>query len=103
MPPWELTEAAEEDLRGIASYTISRWGPNQALRYAAVLDAHFKSIALRSARTRTFLPNRPELRVSRVESHYVFHLEREHGCPLILAVFHERMDLMVRLRARLDD
>jgi plasmid stabilization system protein ParE len=45
----------------------------------------------------------PELRVSRIDHHYVFHLNREKQCPLILAVFHESMDLMTRLRARLRD
>ena len=52
---------------------------------------------------RIFLRHRPELRVSRARHHYVFHLEREKRCPLILAVFHEHMDLMSRLRARLGD
>jgi toxin ParE1/3/4 len=47
------------------------------------------------------LKHRPELLVSRCEHHYVFHLVRKKQCPLILAVFHESMDLMVRLRERL--
>ena len=39
--------------------------------------------------------------VARIEHHYVFHLVREDQCPLILAVLHENMDLMNRLRDRL--
>lgn len=78
-------------------------GPKQAARYAALLDAHFEKIGTDNARTRIFLQHRPELRVSRVGHHYVFHSEREKGVPLILAVLHERMDLMNRLRARLGD
>ncbi|HYG36837.1 MAG TPA: type II toxin-antitoxin system RelE/ParE family toxin [Clostridia bacterium] len=101
MPNYELTESAEEDLKNIAVYTISKWGPKQAVRYGALFDAHFESIGSGKARTRIFLQHRPELRVSRVEHHYVFHLEREKQCPLILAVFHESMDLMARLRDRL--
>jgi toxin ParE1/3/4 len=103
MPNFELTKAADEDLKGIALYTLSKWGPKQAARYAAALDAHFEAIGNGKARTRIFLQHRPELRVSRVDRHYVFHLEREKQHPLILAVFHEHMDLMTRLRARLGD
>ena len=103
MANYELTAAADEDLKSIALYTISKWGPAQAARYAAFLEAHFEAIGSGKARTRIFLRHRPELRVSRARRHYVFHLEREKQCPLILAVFHENMDLMTRLRARLGD
>ncbi|HTV38974.1 MAG TPA: type II toxin-antitoxin system RelE/ParE family toxin [Candidatus Sulfotelmatobacter sp.] len=103
MPNYELAEAAEEDLRNVAFYTISKWGPKQALRYGALLDAHFEAIGNGKAKMRNFLPGRPELRVSRIQHHYVFHLERESQCPLILAVFHESMDLMGRLRDRLEE
>jgi toxin ParE1/3/4 len=103
MANYELTEAADEDLKGIASYTISKWGSGQAVRYGAFLDAHFEAIGSGKARTRVFLRHRPELRVSRARNHYVFHLEREKQCPLILAVLHEHMDLLTRLRARLGD
>lgn len=101
MANYELTQAAEEDLKDIALYTVSKWGVKQATRYGALLDSHFEAIGNGKARTRIFLTHRPELRVSRVERHYVFHLERESTGPLILAVLHENMDLMARLRARL--
>ena len=52
-------------------------------------------------RGRIFLPHRPELRVARCQYHYAFYLLRAKQSPLILAVFHERMDLMQRLRDRL--
>ncbi len=100
---YELAEAAEADLKGIAAYSLSNWGVKQASRYGATLDAHFEAIGNGKAKTRIFLQHRPELRVSRVGHHYVFHLVRQHRCPLILAVFHESMDLMTRLRARLGD
>lgn len=103
MASYELTEAADEDLKGIALYTISKWGRDQAVRYGAFLDAHFETIGSGNARSRIFLRHRPELRVSRARHHYVFHLEREKQCPLILAVLHENMDLISRLRARLGD
>jgi toxin ParE1/3/4 len=101
MPAYELAEAAEADLKDIAFYTISKWSAKQAVRYGALLETHFDSIAGGQAKTKPFLRHRADLRVSKVEHHYVFHLERDARCPLILAVFHESMDLMTRLRDRL--
>ncbi len=102
MPVYELSEAADADLQAIARYTISTWGVDQARRYEAVLENHFRAIGREKARTRVFLKHRPELFVSRIGHHCVFHLVRGGQCPLILAVFHEKMDLMNRLRGRLD-
>jgi toxin ParE1/3/4 len=102
MPNYELAAAAEEDLRNISRYTISTWGREQAARYIAQLDTQFELIGDGRARTRSCLPHRPELRVSRAKHHYIFFLERETQCPLILAVLHEKMDLMTRLRQRLE-
>ena len=102
MPVYELTEAADADIQAIARYTITTWGIEQARRYEAILESHFQAIGCNKARAREFLKNRPELRVSRIEHHYVFHLVREKQWPLILAVLHENMDLMNRLRKRLD-
>jgi toxin ParE1/3/4 len=101
MPDYELAEAAEEDLKGIALYTISKWGSNQAARYGRLLDAHFAAIGKGKVKSRIFLTHRPELQVSRIEHHYVFHLDRGDERPLILAIFHEHMDLMARLHDRL--
>ena len=63
MANYELAEAAEADLRGIALYTISKWGSKQAARYGAILHAHFEAIGNGKTRTRIFLRHRPELRV----------------------------------------
>ena len=101
MRNYELAEAAEADLESLAHYTVARWGAKQAARYGAILEAHFEAIGSGKAKTRTFLQPRPELRVSRIEHHYVFHLEREGRGRLILAVFHQSRDLMTRLRGRL--
>ena len=103
MANYELTEAADEDLKGIALYTISKWGPRQAVLYGAFLEAHFQAIGSGKARSRIFLRHRPELRVSRARHHYVFYLTREKQYPLILGVFHQNMDLMNQLRTRLGD
>ena len=102
MAEYELSPATEADLLEIALYTIRTWGVKQAERYEAALESHFVAIGRKDVRSRAFLEHRPELRVSRCEHHYVFFLQHENARPLILAVFHENMDLMARLRDRLD-
>ena len=103
MSEYHLSERADADLLEIAIYTIKTWGPEQADRYEASLRACFAAICDGRVRARTFLERRPEIRFCRCEYHYVFFLQRENACPLILAVFHEKMDLMARLRRRLED
>ena len=101
MPSYKLTPDAESDLLEIAIYTIETWGLDQADRYEASLEACFQSLADGSARTKAPLPHRPELQVIRCEHHYVFAYLEDGSPPLILAVFHEKMDLMERLKDRL--
>jgi toxin ParE1/3/4 len=99
---YALTKAAEADIHAIANYTVTTWGIEQARRYEVILESHLQAIGRQKSRTRVFLKHRPELLVSRIQHHYVFHLVREKQCPLILAVLHENMDLLNRLSARLN-
>jgi len=99
---YELTEEADADIQAIARYTVSTWGIEQARRYEALLEKHLRAIGRQKAQTRVFLNHRPELLVSRIEHHYVFHQVRKNQCPLVLAALHENMDLINRLRDRLD-
>ncbi len=101
MPEYEISPGAQRDLLDIACYTIKTWGLKQADRYESALRKHFNAIGDGTARARHPLSHRPELLVSRCEHHYTFYQKRENLCPLILAVFHEKMDLMTRLQSRL--
>ncbi|MEM8867760.1 MAG: type II toxin-antitoxin system RelE/ParE family toxin [Verrucomicrobiota bacterium] len=47
--------------------------------------------------------HRGDLFVSRCQKHVVFHWCCNGEAPLILALFHERMDLMVQLKERLEE
>ncbi len=101
MPRYELTLAAETDLREIAQYTLGEWGEQQALRYATALTQTFESIANGKAVSRTFSERLPQVRVTRCEHHYVFYIHSQEKNPCILAVLHKRMDLLARLMDRL--
>jgi hypothetical protein len=46
---------------------------------------------------------RDDLRVVRCQHHYVFYLQANHASQaIILAIFHEQMDCLTRLRNRLE-
>jgi len=102
MAEYEISPGAERDLLEIAIYTITVWGPAQAERYQAALQRRFSELGQRGMQARAFLEHRPELLVTRCEHHFIFFLMREVDVPLVLAVLHENMDLVARVRERLD-
>jgi plasmid stabilization system protein ParE len=98
----EFTPSAEDDLAAIARYTMQQWGKAQALKYAGLLDACFQRILSGSEVSKPVFPGDSSVRVCRCEHHYVFYLRQsEQQNPVVVAVLHERMDLMQRLRERL--
>lgn len=98
---YELTGAADDDLLAIARYTIKKWGIDQARRYDATLESCFTAIGSGKIRRRVFLKRRPELLFTHCEHHYIFYITRNNHCPLIIAVLHENMNLITRLKKRL--
>jgi plasmid stabilization system protein ParE len=48
-------------------------------------------------------PLLPGLRVAACGSHFIFCLPRPDAPALVLAILHERMDIMARLKSRLGD
>lgn len=102
MPEYELTYEAEENLLGIARYTIKTWGEDPAKVYNTALKRAFSAIGANPDKGRIFFKKRSELRLLRAEHHYVFYLIEEANVPLIVAVFHENMDLVSRIKKRLD-
>lgn len=101
MIPYELTPDAAADLREIARYTRRQWGETQSRHYARLLAACFEKIAAGEAVTRSLSDLFSELLVARLEHHFIFYLHPEGQKPVIIAVLHERMDLIARLRDRL--
>lgn len=97
---YELTAAAEQDLREIARYTFREWGEQQALHYANRLESVFCAIADNTAQARSFSNRYPQVRVTQCEHHYVFFMHNNRKKPQILAILHERMDLLSRLKER---
>lgn len=99
--PYLLTAAAEADLRGIVRHTRQQWGDTQVRVYMDKLEQGIARLAAGQGSFRDMGALYPALRMALCEHHYVFCLPRDHEPTLIVAIFHERMDLMARLADRL--
>ena len=98
----DFTREAIKDLSDIASYTAETWGHEQALRYAELLNEKFKKIARGLIFSKVAFSKYPNVRVCRCEHHYIFFMHPQKSPkPVILAVLHERMNLLERLKERL--
>jgi plasmid stabilization system protein ParE len=98
---YELTRAARQDIRGIWVYTAEQWGERQADLYTGRLETCFRGIAEGRVRSRNFSPRYPQVQVTRCQHHYVFYTHPEGQRPRIIAVLHERMDMLARIGERL--
>jgi plasmid stabilization system protein ParE len=100
-PGYVLTRAAETDLRGIIRHTRQEWGDAQVRRYVTKLEQGMARLAAGQGAFKELDEVHPVLRVAHCEHHYVFCLPREQDPALIVAILHERMDLLVRVAKRL--
>ncbi len=82
-------------------YTRSQWGDAQARAYIAKLTRCIERSVTGVSSTKDVSDLYPALRMGRCEHHYVFYLPRDDAPTLIVAIFHERMNLMLRLANRL--
>ena len=96
-----LSSAAEADLRDIVRYTRKQWGDAQTRSYMTTLKACIESIATGRGLFKDMAALYPALRMVHCEHHYIFCLPRDDAPALVVAIFHERMDLITRLADRL--
>lgn len=96
-----LTDAAEADLRDIIRYTRKQWGAAQVRRYIGDLEAGIDRLVAREGTFKDMSEFYPSLHMAHCGHHYVFCLPRNNAPALIVAILHERMDLMTRVANRL--
>jgi plasmid stabilization system protein ParE len=96
-----LSSAAEADLRDIVRYTRKQWGDAQTRSYMTKLKGCIESLATGAGFFKDMDALYPALRMVHCEHHYIFCLPRDDAPALVVAIFHERMDLMARLVDRL--
>jgi len=78
-----------------------QWGDAQTRNYVAKLKSCIEAVAVGEGLFKDLAALYPGLRMARCEHHYIFCLPRDDAPALVVAIFHERMDLMVRLTDRL--
>ena len=97
-----LLAAAEADLRAVIRYTRKQWGDRQTRSYVADLRRGMEGVATGQGLLKDMSALYPGLRVARCNHHYIFCLPRDGEPAVIVAIFHERMDVMARLAGRFD-
>ena len=99
MPSYDLTLAAETDLRDIWRYTYKTWGPEQADKYFDQIEACCEAVGDRRVRSKTLDGLQEGVHIHRCEHHFIVWLAESR--PVIVAILHERMDFVRRLKGRL--
>ena len=101
-PDYVLTRGAAADLVDIARYTEKHWGQTQRKHYIQQIETVASELAKGAGVYRQRDDFYPGVRVRLAGNHYVFCLPQDNGPALILAILHERMDIIAKLNERLD-
>ena len=98
MKQYALTPEADEDLVAIWDYKAQHWGDRQASRYLKNIEQHCVRLANGELRG-TPISNVRAIYSLRCEHHCIVYLDAQ--MPLVLAVLHEKMDIIGRVIARM--
>ena len=96
-----LHPAAAADLREITRHSRKQWGEAQTRTYTTQLKHGIEELAKGSGFYKDLSVIHPGLRMVLCEHHYIFCLPRDEAPALVIALLHERMDIMTRLKLRL--
>jgi plasmid stabilization system protein ParE len=96
-----VSSDAAADICEITRYSIEQWGHEKCRSYIANLekcaDAAAKGVGVYKDMSALY----PNLRMIKCQHHHVFCLYRQGAPALVVAILHERMDIMARLESRL--
>jgi plasmid stabilization system protein ParE len=98
---YEKAPVVDQDLERIVIYTYERWGEAQVRKYMMALERCMETLASGAGPHKSHDSLLPGLKVQRCQQHYIFGVVRPDEPMLILAVLHERMDMLKRLKSRL--
>jgi len=87
---YKLRKSAEEDIKGIGRYSLSKFGVSQRNKYLHGLASHFEKIANNPKIYKKRNDIKAGLYCSEFEQHFVFY-KIENDVVDILAVLHKRM------------
>ena len=97
MKPARLLPAARRDLDGIWSYSVERWGRDQAIRYLLALADAWQAIADGTWQGRPMDAARQGYRALATGSHLICYRQAKDGAIEVVRILHERMDVPNRL------
>ena len=98
---YRLTSEAASDLKGILDYTLDRWGAEQADKYVLQVERCLHDLVSGRRSGKPFGDSLAEIQVFRCEHHYIFYSIQD-DLVAVVAILHEAMDLLVRLRERME-
>jgi toxin ParE1/3/4 len=94
-----VSDAAAADLRGIAAFTLERWGAAQKRRYLAVIRQRFRILRRSPTLGRSRNDISPGLRGIAAGSHVVFYRDGDANTILVVRILHQSMDMQRHLAA----
>ena len=97
---YDLTEEAADDIRNIIRYTLRTWGKAQVERYRQALNACLERLVSGKVVPSLALASLPDVYRFRCQHHFIFYTLQGTERPLIIAVLHERQDLLAQLSWR---
>lgn len=100
MTNYSFTLDAADDLDKIWGYTYKNWGMDQADSYIEQLHKCCQNIAVGDAFTRQIV-GLSDVKTHHCHHHYLF-FKNINNSFIIIAIFHENMDLLLRLKDRLE-
>lgn len=98
---YRLTSEAASDIKGILDYTLDRWGAEQADKYVLQIEQCLHGLVSGQRSGKQFGDALPEIQVFRCEHHYIFYSIQD-DLLAVVAILHEAMDLLARLRERME-
>jgi toxin ParE1/3/4 len=96
-----LDTAAVDDLREILRYTQKQWGGKQSKIYYSKLKNCMNTYSNGNGLYKELPELSPGLRMGLCGHHYIFVKIRQHAPAAILAILHQRMDIIERLKERI--
>ncbi len=99
---YERSQEAMLDWQAIVEYTLDSHGVEQTLRYTRGLIECIEAMAIGKGFLRKIDVQGRKVLIKHCQKHYIFGLVRDGSPLLVIALFHERMDLMARLKGRLE-
>lgn len=99
---YEISLSAEEDWREIVNYTLDQHGEIQTRKYMQELTNCIDNLANGVGHYKKMDDLHIGICLKHCQHHYIFGLTRKNKPMLIVAVFHERMDLIKQLVKRLN-